>query len=72
MVTDLKMDDKNEDAVSIADSGVGTCSVITAATEVSRRHGYVSEVAGWTVWQQIRILYVHDRWFMHIVTCSSY
>ena len=38
MVTDLKVDDKNEDALSIADSGVGTSSVITAATEVSPSH----------------------------------
>ena len=36
MVTDLKVEDKNEDTLSIADSGVGTSSVITAATEVSR------------------------------------
>ena len=36
MVTNLKVDSKDEDALSIAsDSGFGTSSVITAATEVS-------------------------------------
>ena len=43
MVTDLKVEGKNEDALSIADSGVGTSSIITAATEVSRCYGYTSE-----------------------------
>ena len=38
MVTDLKVEDKNEDALSIADSGFGTSSIITSATEVSGLH----------------------------------
>ena len=36
LVTDLKVDDKDDDALSIADSGVGTSSVVTAATVVSQ------------------------------------
>ena len=38
MVTGLKVEDKEEDALSIADSGFGTSSIITAATEVSGLH----------------------------------
>ena len=41
MVADLKVADKNEDALSIADSGIGTSSVSTAGAGLVRgRHSY--------------------------------
>ena len=72
IVTDLMEEDKNEDTLSVADSGVGTNSIITAATEVSGLQSYnMSEKPhGHTIVSQLLLIYIIINILQFRVACS--
>ena len=62
MVTNLKVGSIDEDTLSIAsDSGFGTSSVITAATEVSNSNIGVNQNKS----------FLDYRWYFCVCTCTS-